>query len=220
MSVRNILDGTIKVEGGDMETEIPENLEVTSVYAKDMVIAGRFNTRGLTETGNIEVSGAATVGTLTVLNNMSLPKLTVGGKATVGSLTVDSTDLLLQQIKAEGPQKLTGTLVGGEQKTYMATVKSFYLDLTDDLHVLNVQTVLDSCSTMSDLTIQSGLMLDRGYKVHTITPCVVGDSGSATDFVDAVTYIYMEDGQLMCKLFFKTTPEYSSMAIRINLTLH
>ena len=220
MSVRNILDGTIKVEGSGMETEIPENLEVTSVYAKDTVIAGRFNTRGLTETGNIEVSGAATVGTLTVLNNMSLPKLTVNNKATVGSLTVDETDLLLQQKRVEGPQKLTGTLVGGEQKSYTANVKSYILDLTDDIHVLNVQTTLDSCSTMADLTIQSGLYLDRTYKTHTITPCVIGDSGSATDFVDAVTYIYMESGQVMCKLFFKTTAEYSSMTIRINLTFH
>ena len=156
----------------------------------------------------------------TVHGKATVDSLTVNNKATVGSLTVDSTDLLLQQIKAEGPQKLTGTLVGGEQKTYMANVKSYILDLTDDIHVLNVQTKLDSCSTVTDLTIQSGLYLDRTYKTHTITPCVVGDSGSATDFVDAVTYIYMEDGQLMCKLFFKTTPEYSSMAIRINLTLH
>ena len=220
MSVRNILDGTIKVEGSGMETEIPENLEVTSLYAKDTVIAGRFNTRGLTETGNIEVSGAATVGTLTVLNNMSLPKLTVNNKATVGSLTVGETDLLLQQLRAEGPQKLTGTLVGGEQKTYMTKVNSYLFDLSEEHHILSVLTTLDSCSTMTDLTIQSGLYLDRTYKVHTITPCVVGDSGSATDFVDAYTYIYMEDGQLMCKLFFKSTPVYSSMTIRINLTIH
>ena len=220
MSVRNILDGTIKVEGGGMETEIPENLEVTSLVTKELVGAARFYTSSLFEAANVEVVGKANARTLSASTEVTTPKLTVSNKATVGSLTVDETDLLLQQKKVEGPQKLTGTLVGGEQKTYMANAKSFYLDLTDDLHMLNVQTTLDSCSTMTDLTIQSGLYLDRGYKVHTITPCVVGDSGSATDFVDTVTYIYMEDGQVMCKLFFKSTPEYSSMTIRINLTFH
>ena len=58
MSVRNILDGTIKVgSGGDMpvEPEIPENLEVSTLKA-----SGNVSGKNLIATGTVLVGGTET----------------------------------------------------------------------------------------------------------------------------------------------------------------
>ena len=118
---------------------------------------------------------------------------------------------------AKDTQTLSAVFVGGETGTYSVSVSSKILDITSDIHALDVTTALSECKTMTSLTIPTGLMLKgRQTRAFCYTPCKTGDGS----FVGADPDIYMESDQLMAKLTFKSTSVYSSMTIKISMIFY
>ena len=122
----------------------------------------------------------------------------------------------LTYIKSDGKQTLKAVFVGGEEGTYTVSVSSKLHNIMVGCHMLNVLISLSECKTMAQLTIPTGLKpASAGYIAYGYTPCKTGDT-----FVDADTEIYMESGQLMTKLTFKSTAVYTSMLIKINMIFY
>ena len=106
------------------------------------------------------------------------------------------------------------TYVGDTTATYQAKVASKILDLTPSLHMLSVITSLSPAKPLKSLIINTGLKLDgKSYRAFGSTVCQIGE-----DYLDAYVDLYMENDFLYAKLTFKDTPEYTSIAIKINMT--
>ena len=235
MSVRNILDGTIKVGGG---TVSGEDIKTNTISAKkidlryepgDTLYDPTQHTRltptyiGTTTLTSDEIrSLKILMGARTVLeaienneNKVTTDYVEATKSITTPSLTLGGNDVL-KMTSVSGTQTLNAVFVGGETGTYSANVSSRILDITTDIHALDVIAVLSECKTMTTLTIPTGLMLEgRQTRAYSCTPCKTGDT-----FVGADTEIYMESGQLMAKLTFKSTPDYSSMLIKISMIFY
>ena len=129
MSVRNILDGTITVEGGG-GGEMPDNPEVETLTATDSI-----TTNNLTATGDI------TSKNITVTQG----------------LIVDNTFVLAQR-EADNNKNIAITYSDGSEGTLTALVHSKVCNLNSLQHVLTCQTSLSSLSkAIKQVVIPTGL---------------------------------------------------------------
>ena len=83
MSVKNILDGTIKIEGGG-GSEMPDNPEVSSLHANSGITVGMGEGNGLTEI----TSSAVITPQVEVSDQITTKNLTVTGGITIGGVQV------------------------------------------------------------------------------------------------------------------------------------
>ena len=113
MSVRNILDGTIKIEGGGGGGgggEIPEDLRLKSLTA-DTIRCGEITADNIDAATKLETDDLRTRGLL-----VREPYFTLG-----------DTRVLMQETDSEEKQDLTATLANGGTLTYTAPVQAIYL---------------------------------------------------------------------------------------------
>ena len=192
MSVRNILDGTIPVGGSGGLT--PEtDIRVGNIQAETIKAA------------NVKVLEAGTFQQVQAFQSITTPTLTVGGSE------------VLKMTKSSGSRVIVGTLASsGNQMTFSATGSSRILDITSEMHAVDIIATMKECVTMKSLTFNTGLKLEgRQTRVFGNTVCQIGEA-----YLDAYVDLYMENDYLMAKLTFKETPEYTSMSIKINMIFY
>ena len=221
MSVRNILDGTIKVGGdgsGTSKRELfVEELSADRCYFTNIERCGIIKTTNLIADGSIDMQ----VG---INEPKPLAYITKGDKITVeadnliagSNLTVGGSEVL-KMTKSSGSRVIVGTLASsGNQMTFSATGSSRILDITSEMHAVGIIATMKECVTMKSLTFNTGLKLEgRQTRVIGNTVCQIGEA-----YLDAYVDLYMENDYLMAKLTFKDTPEYTSMSIKINMIFY
>ena len=201
MSVRNILDGTIKVgSGGEVmpvEPEIPENLQVTSVKASGSVSANSVETRTLTAETNI------TVGDLIVARSMTTP-----------NLTVDSREVLTLQHLGD---KLTMTGLKADGKTtvsFETSPRRWLYNIYPDLHML-VTTFSITTEPLSQLTIPTELTCGDQVSWWGKTLLKADDQ-----FLDCVMQLIASDGKLVIKIDIPTASTYTNIIGKISVPFY
>ena len=219
MSVRNILDGTIPVGGsGTSKRELfVEELSADRCYFTNIERCGIIKTTNLIADGSIDMQ----VG---INEPKPLAYITKGDKITVeadnliagSNLTVGGSEVL-KMTKSSGSRVIVGTLASsGNQMTFSATGSSRILDITSEMHAVDIIATMKECVTMKSLTFNTGLKLEgRQTRVFGNTVCQIGEA-----YLDAYVELYMENDYLMAKLTFKDTPEYTSMSIKINMIFY
>ena len=198
MSVRNILDGTIPVGGSGGLTPGSE-IVVKNVSALESV-----TTQSLAAIKQISVTTFKS-NTIISAEGISTPALTLGGED------------VLKMTKSSGSRVIVGTVASsGNQMTFSATGSSRILDITSEMHAVDIIAKMKECVTMKSLTFNTGLKLEgRQTRVYGNTVCQIGEA-----YLDAYVDLYMENDYLMAKLTFKATPEYTSMTIKINMIFY
>ena len=206
MSVRNILDGTIKVGSGEVmpvEPEIPEELEL-----KKLTVDGGITTGGLAaEEVNCE---RVLTNSTTVKNSATVGTLTVNNKATVGSLTVDSREVLGMQT-TNAKMTITGLKADGKTPvSFEITTNRWLYNIYPGLHnfvmVFNLTT-----EPLSQLTIPTGL---------TSTSIWWGKTLLKTDndqFLDCVMQLSAIDGKLVIKIDIPTASSYAGLQGKLTI---
>ena len=192
MSVRNILDGTIPVGGSGGLT--PESdIRVGNIQAETIKAV------------NVKAVEEGSFNQVQAFQSITTPSLTVGGSE------------VLKMTKSSGSRVIVGTLASsGNQMTFSATGSSKILDITSEMHAVDIIATMKECVTMKSLTFNTGLKLEgRQTRVFGNTVCQIGEA-----YLDAYVYVYMENDYLMAKLTFKDTPEYTSMSIKINMIFY
>ena len=201
MSVRNILDGTIKVGSGEVmpvEPEIPENLQVvtlkalgsvtgTNVYAIDTLMVG--NSRGNT---------TITPATVTA-SNVTADKLTLGGSDVLTKEFL-SDKIIVSGVKADGK-----TTVSFDTQTNR-WLHNFYPNLHLLLMNLNLTT-----EPLSQLTIPTGLTCGKG----TMWMCKTLLKTDNEQYIDCVTLLNESGGKLVIKIDIPTASSYAGLQIRL-----
>ena len=192
MSVRNILDGTIPVGGSGGLT--PESdIRVGNIQAETIKAV------------NVKAVEEGSFNQVQAFQSITTPSLTVGGSE------------VLKMTKSSGSRVIVGTLASsGNQMTFSATGSSKILDITSEMHAVDIIATMKECVTMKSLTFNTGLKLEgRQTRVFGNTVCQIGEA-----YLDAYVDLYMENDYLMAKLTFKDTPEYTSMSIKINMIFY
>ena len=218
MSVRNILDGTIPVGGSGGLT--PESdIEVNHVYSN----LG-FHTPGsiegtkmfITEELRVPQINAGNIAIYTQSDDREPSTKIAGESISTPSLTLGGSEVL-KMTKSSGSRVIVGTLASsGNQMTFSATGSSRILDITSEMHAVDIIATMKECVTMKSLTFNTGLKLEgRQTRVFGNTVCQIGEA-----YLDAYVDLYMENDYLMAKLTFKDTPEYTSMSIKINMIFY
>ena len=198
MSVRNILDGTIPVGGsGELTPETDIKVKTIRALSVTTVGGGNFN--------QVDARSFIKTPTLTASESITTPSLTLGGSE------------VLKMTKSSGSRVIVGTLASsGNQMTFSATGSSRILDITSEMHAVDIIATMKECVTMKSLTFNTGLKLEgRQTRVFGNTVCQIGEA-----YLDAYVDLYMENDYLMAKLTFKDTPEYTSMSIKINMIFY
>ena len=223
MSVRNILDGTIKVGGGAVsgdekyiDTLTVMNFHRNACYTSQIENQSNVYTSAVVA-DSIELQAGSERKPIAYIRdgdktNVTANNLIAETSITTPSLTLNEEEVLVSK-RADVTLVAKATYVGDTTATYQAKVASKILDLTPSLHVLSVITSLSSCKTMKSLIINTGFKLDgKSYRAFGTTVCKVGDA-----YLDAYVDLYMENSFLYAKLTFKETPEYTSMEIKNNM---
>ena len=215
MSVRNILDGTIPVGGSGGLT--PESdIQVNHVYSN----LG-FHTPGIFGGKEVRLTHELTVPKINIGTYATTDDSEITSKITEEGITTPSLTLggneVLKMIKSSGSRVIVGTLASsGNQMTFSATGSSRILDITSEMHAVDIIATMKECVTMKSLTFNTGLKLEgRQTRVFGNTVCQIGEA-----YLDAYVDLYMENDYLMAKLTFKGTPEYTSMSIKINMIFY
>ena len=198
MSVRNILDGTIPVGGSGGLT--PES----EIVVKNVSALESVTTQSLAAIKQISVTTPKS-NTIITAESITTPTLTLGGEQ------------VLKMTKSSGSRVIVGTLASsGKQMTFSATGSSRILDITSEIHAVDIIATMKECVTMKSLTFNTGLKLEgRQTRVYGNTVCQIGEA-----YLDAYVDLYMENDYLTAKLTFKETPEYTSMSIKINMIFY
>ena len=197
MSVRNILDGTIKVEGSGMETEIPEELTLTSLRATGDVIGATLNATDKlvvgTSRGNTTITPAEiTTSNLTVRGNQVLNMQYFKDKITVSGVKADGTTSVSFEISP----------------------KRWMYNIYPELHML-VTTFSITTEPLSQLTIPTGLTCGEQTSWWGKTLLKADDQ-----FLDCVTVISSSDGKLVIKIDIPTASSYAGLEIRLATTFY
>ena len=206
MSVRNILDGTIKVGSGEVmpvEPEIPENLQVTTLKASDYVTGGSIYATDSLTVGTSR--GKTTINTTTVTaTNVAAESLTLGGNQVLTVQTV-SDKMTVTGVKADGK-----TAVSFESNTnrWMHTVNS-------GLHVV-IMVLKLTTEPLSQITIPTGLTCEKGANTWAKTLLKTNDG----QFLYCVMQLNEANGKLVIKIDIPTANTYTSFQGRIATTFY
>ena len=74
---------------------------------------------------------------------------------------------------------------------------------------------------MKRLTIPTGISVPgKAYKAYDVTPVRVVEADYTDDFMLAKVYVYVENDQLMAKLYFDNDDTFTSMIIKVNMFFH
>ena len=216
MSVKNILDGTIPVGG-----VIPEDLSVNTLTATDEIstqylavgsMARFFN--GMRIGGTLKVENSQVDETL---GTIETPSLTATESIKAPALTLGETIVLTQTV-SDNNQSIAVTYRERDEETLTAQVHSKVCNFNNEQHVLTCQTSLSSLSkAIKQMIIPTGLDFTGRSTVSTnTTAALINNTGLLLGFVR----IYMESNQLMVKVVFKESPEYTSIIIKINIVFN
>ena len=158
MSVRNILDGTIPV-GGSIGPGILDEVKTNSLTV---------DTSGMLCTGPLTCASTATVDKVNIITGITTPSLNIEGtKVVPASLTIGGNEVL-KMIKSSGSRVIVGTLASsGNQMTFSATGSSRILDITSEMHAIDIIATMKECVTMKSLTFNTGLKLEGRHTKHT-----------------------------------------------------
>ena len=200
MSVRNILDGTIKVgSGGSMpvEPEIPENLQVATLKAL----------------GSVTGTNLYAIDTLTVGNSRGNTTIT-SAAVTTPNLTVDSREVLTLQHLGD---KLTMTGLKADGKTavsFEVSPRRWMYNIYPDLHIL-VMVFSITTEPLSQLTIPTGLTCGGQESWWGKTLLKADDQ-----FLYCVIQLSASDGKLVVKIDIPTASTYAGLQAKISVPFY
>ena len=209
MSVRNILDGTIKVGGEVMpvEPEIPENLQVTTLKASDYVTGATLGaTDSLmvgTSRGNTTITPTTVTATNVATENVATEKLTVDSREVLGLQNLGD-KITLTGLKADGTTAFS----------LSTSPKRWMYNIYPNLHVL-VMTFSISTEPLSQLTIPTGLTCGDQESWWGKTLLKADDQ-----FLYCVMQLSASDGKLDIKIDIPTASTYASLKIRTATTFY
>ena len=191
MSVRNILDGTIKVGSGEVmpvEPEIPENLQVTTLKASQSVMAGDTVIVG-TSRGNTTITSAA----------VTTQSLILGGNQVLGVQTTNA-KMTMTGLKADGKTPVS----------FESTTDRWLYNIYPDLHML-VMVFSITTEPLSQLTIPTGLSCGSTWWGKTLLKT------DNDQFIDCVMQLSAIDGKLVIKIDIPTASSYAGLFGKISI---
>ena len=210
MSVRNILDGTIKVGGEVMpvEPEIPENLQVvtlkalgsvtgTNVYAIDTLTVGDSR-------GNTTITPAAVTAINVTATNVAAEQLTVGGNQVLGMQTTNA-KMTMTGVKADGATAVS----------FETSPKRWMYDIYPGLHILVISFNITT-EPLSQLTIPTGLTCGELTSWWGKT-LMKTDNGQ---FIDCVMQLSASGGKLVIKIDIPTASTYAGLIGKISIPFY
>lgn len=220
MSVRNILDGTIKVGGGG-SIGPNSDVECKTLTAYNQVACLSLNTSALVgddaqlSTLTVKDEFTATKGIDTALikcdNYISVPKVITENILT-NQITLNNKAILkVQELNTRVTFKGVG-LDGTSAKTYTQDVRRFLYDITPSLHVLVINTKLADAIPFKQMIIP--LDLETGSGTAAFDTTVIKTSSG---YINAIVEINESDGKLQAKFTFDEGTEYTSMQIKVNM---
>ena len=134
------------------------------------------------------------------------------------SLMLGVTKVLTPTV-SDNNQNIAVTYSDGDTGTLTTQVHSKVCNINKEQHVLTCQLGLSSLSkAIKQLIIPTGLDFSHSEntKSYNTTVALINN----TDMLLGMIHIYVESSQLMAKVVFSETPEYTSINIKINIVFN
>ena len=190
------------------------NKKLTVSYG-GMKCEGPMHCSGEITSDKVSAVTAMTSAVFVATQDIESPTVTATEKITTPTLTLGETPVLTPTA-LEKDQYIAVTYGERDEETLTAKVYTKECSINADQHLLTCQTALGSLTKpIKQMIIPTGL--DFTGKSNTDSSYATVAEINGTDMLLGMARIYVENSQLMVKIVFSETPEYTSIKIKINM---